>query len=476
MKKRNTAFLILLGLFAALLSACLFDSDDSALSSWLSDQGLPDSYDVQTLTVEGLEPENAKAFVGRTEFYASEAAVFGTQAGLTHDIVIDFDVLVKDSAFLDSLANADSAAGHVALFIDKDFYTSKYFPKDSLPYEETLQLEVEWILEKGKKKSFFDSVLKIPDSTWRLELQDWETENSADTTYDLTVSEKDSVLKLPMPLDLIEDIKSAGKIFRLQLRISAPESKRLYRVLGPKTLSIPTFYVRASSDTTYKPFSSFRMSEVVTFNDTCDDCLLLHGGVLDSIVVEYPTDKIMDALSDLYGDEFPFDEGNGVDVRQAVVLAQLMLPRDDSEGVSELGLPIQVVVASYVDSLGTEIRKMEEYKPNRTKIPETGHPNMVFYDGDSLALQVTFGVRDLINQAKDGRNLKIMVRLGRPVLQATDPVYQDYTVKDSVSGKIDTSYVFLPNHFDYARYDFGTSFSQPATLKLWLATKRGGKK
>ena len=83
---------------------------------------------------------------------------------------------------------------------------------------------------------------------------------------------------------------------------------------------------------------------------------------------------------------------------------------------------------------------------------------------------------DLINQAKDGRNLKIMVRLGRPVLQATDPVYQDYTVKDSVSGKIDTSYVFLPNHFDYARYDFGTSFSQPATLKLWLATKRGGKK
>ena len=46
-------------------------------------------------------------------------------------------------------------------------------------------------------------------------------------------------------------------------------------------------------------------------------------------------------------------------------------------------------------------------------------------------------------------------------------------VKDSVSGTKDTSYVFF-DHFDYARYDFGSTFSQPATLKLWLATKRGG--
>ena len=196
-------------------------------------------------------------------------------------------------------------------------------------------------------------------------------------------------------------------------------------------------------------------------------------GVFDSVVVEYPSDKILEALADFYGDDFPFKEGNGYDVRQAIVLAQLTFPRDDSEGYSELGLPIQVVVGSYIDSLGTEIRRMEEYKPNRKLIAESGHPNMVFYDGDSVSLQVTYGMRDLINQAKNGRNFKMMVRLGWPVLQATDSTYRNHVVKDSTTGKTDTSYVFL-DHFDYARYDFGKSFSQPATLKLWLATKRGG--
>jgi hypothetical protein len=111
---------------------------------------------------------------------------------------------------------------------------------------------------------------------------------------------------------------------------------------------------------------------------------------------------------------------------------------------------------------------MESYKPNRKEIVETGHPNMVFFEGDSLSLQVTYGMRDLINQAKDGRNFKMMVRLGWPVLQAKDSAYVDYITSDG-----DSSYVFF-NHFDYARYDFSTTFSQPASLKLWLATKRGG--
>ena len=477
-KKKNIAFLVLCGLCAALLTACLFDSDDSALSSWLGDQGLPDSYRVQTLTIDGLVPESATVNNGKTVFAIADRMVFGTQAGLTHDLVFDF--LVDDKKLFEQTARSDSVYAYVSAVSINSFYKANEFPADSLPYKETLSLKYKWILDNGKKNSFFDSIADITHETWQNGLEEWETEESAEMDYDVVISTKDSVFRFPIPEALVEKIKVAGPICHLQLRLSAPEAKHVYRMHGVYDASgnpnnnAPALHVYAVTDTTYdKLIVAFRVSNVITYNDECDGCLLAHGGVFDSVVVEYPSDKILEALADFYGDDFPFKEGNGYDVRQAIVLAQLTFPRDDSEGYSELGLPIQVVVGSYIDSLGTEIRRMEEYKPNRKLIAESGHPNMVFYDGDSVSLQVTYGMRDLINQAKNGRNFKMMVRLGWPVLQATDSTYRNHVVKDSTTGKTDTSYVFL-DHFDYARYDFGKSFSQPATLKLWLATKRGG--
>ena len=475
MKKKNIALMSFLAVWAIALTACLFESDDSALSSWLGDQGLPDSYKVQTLTIDGLTPVSAKAYQGNTVYSAYDRSVFGAQAGLTHDLV--FDIAFKDSAFLDSFSTADSAAAFIAFYVLKPFYLSDEFPTDSLPYEETLDLKVEWILDKGKGKNFVDSIGEISLSSWMEDLKEWKAGNSADTTIEISIDSKSALkklkdaplLRIDLPSALVEEMKSLESSCRLQLRLSAPEAKRIYRFYGTSDISYwPLLRMRTVSDSTFKDFTPFRISNVVTYNDTCDDCLLLHGGVLDSIVVEYPSDKILEALSDFYGDAFPFDEGDGNDVRQAVVLAQLNYARDDSEGFSELGLPVQVVVGSYLDSLGEEIRRMESYKPNRKEIVETGHRNMVFFEGDSLSLQVTYGMRDLINQAKDGRNFKMMVRLGWPVLQAKDSAYVDYITSDG-----DSSYVFF-SHFDYARYDFSTTFSQPASLKLWLATKRGG--
>lgn len=183
--------------------------------------------------------------------------------------------------------------------------------------------------------------------------------------------------------------------------------------------------------------------------------------------MEFPSKEIMEALAEFYGDDFPFAEGDGFDVRQAVVLAQLTFARDDSGSESELGLPVQVVVGSFIDSMGTELRKMENYKLNRPQVVESGHPNMVFFDGDSLSLQVTLGMRSFINQARNGDNFKMMLRLGFPVLQAKDSTYMNYETAEG-----DTSFVFL-GVFDYNRYDFTSMMNQPATLKLWLATKRG---
>ncbi len=46
-------------------------------------------------------------------------------------------------------------------------------------------------------------------------------------------------------------------------------------------------------------------------------------GLRESLIVELPKEKIMTALSEFYGDEFPFTEGDGMDVRQMVVLAEV---------------------------------------------------------------------------------------------------------------------------------------------------------
>ena len=464
MKKKRIVLLSFLAVCAVALSACLFDSDDTALNRWLADQGLPDSYRVQTLSVDGLLPVSANAYRGNTVLSAAEMPLFGTQAGISHDLV--FDVALKDSAFFAELSESDSAAAFIKLFIVRSFYSSKSFPSDSLPYEETLDLKLEWKLDVGKNKKFVDSIADIPDSTWRNDLKEWTADNSADTTYDISIGSSDTLVRIDLPTALLEDLKQVGPACHLQLRMSAPESKRAYRFYGTATNFLPELRVKTLSDTNFMRIPPFRMSEILTYNDTCDDCLLLHGGVFDSIVVEYPTEKILEALSDFYGDEFPFGEGDGYDVRQAVVLATMNFVRDDSEGIQELGLPIQVVVGSYLDSLGEEIRRMEKYKVDRKRVAESGHPNMVFFEGDSLSLQVTYGMRDFINQAKDGRNFKMMVRLGYPVVRATDSLYNTSVMDDS-------TFAFL-SYFDYARYDFGKTFSQPATLKLWLATKRGG--
>ena len=77
----------------------------------------------------------------------------------------------------------------------------------------------------------------------------------------------------------------------------------------------------------------------------------------------------------------------------------------------------------------------------------------------------------------------MMMRLDHSVLLDKDTVFSD---RASVGGdtlmlangdtvEIDngeTIFVTFP-YFDYARYDFTSIKNKPATLKLWLASKRG---
>jgi hypothetical protein len=462
-KKKLTLFLLFV---AFALSACIFDSDDTVMGTWISDRGIPSGYKVQSLSIGDLTPVSAEVFLDSAPSLANDRAVLGTAANISHDLVFDF--AFWDTLFFADLKKADSATAYLALSLLRPFYTSKSFPKDSLPLKEDLTLTVSWKLDKGPSKSFVDSVGKVSDASWLSSLKKWKPDASADTTISVSITAKDTVLRLNMPSDLIAALKKLSKACHLQLRLSAPEAARTYRFYGAGTNYYPKLWVNIPKVKSYNEFNPFRMSHILSNKESCTDCAVLHGGVYDSLVVEYEAAPIMKALSEFYGDEFPY-QGKGNDVRQTVVLAQMTFARDDSQGTSELGLPVQVVVGSYVDSAGKNVRQMEAYRLNKELIASEGHPNLVFYDGDSLTLQVTYGLRDLINRAQDGSTFKMMMRLGYPVLQAKDSTYSDHRTSSG-----DTSYVFF-SHFDHARYDFSSSMKQPSTLKLWLANKRGDK-
>lgn len=448
------------------MSSCYFESDDDGLKSWLSDQGMPSSYKMQTLSIENIKPVSAEVFLDTLPKSADVSALLGRRSGLVHDLMFDF-ALDIDSAYMAGFAKSDTSGAFLRVFWQQGLYKDKNFPKDSLPLKEELTVNVSWVLETCKDSKALDKLIDVKDSVWYENLMEWEPEESADTALSINMAKGDTSVLLEMPSAFVKSLKKMKKYARLQVRLSAAEADREYRFWGTGTSKPPILSIFSDSTSVVAQLP-FRMASIVKNDEECRECPILHGGVYDSLVVELPPEPILEALSEFYGDDFPYTKGDSNDVRQTVILAQLTMARDDSQGNNEFGLPIQVVVGSYVDSADTQVRRMESYRLNNEVILESGHQNLVFHDGDSLTVQLTAGLRDFINNASDGRNVKFMMRLGRPFLQEKDTAYVNYR---TAAG--DTSYVFM-DYFDYARYDFSTAVDNPMTLKLWLASKRGG--
>ncbi len=461
---KKSVFLFFFALLPSLaLVACLFDSSDDSLVSWLDDQGFPSNYKVETVSIDSLIPVSAAVGFDSTPRKQLYQGVLGNVSGMNHELVFDF--CFRDASFFSKFQNADSGAAFLALYLDSAFYAEAGVA-DSLPIGENLEINYTWILQKGAGADFLDSVGDIKDSIWLRELRGWKNVSSADTIYKVKVNDLDSAIRLDLPDSLVKVLMTIKDGARLQLRLSAPNSKRLYRIYGPSASATPFMRMRVTNST-FKNVWPFRMGLVSTREETCTDCLVLHGGVLESLVVDIPGEKILNALENLYGDEFPFTEGDSMDVRQAVVLARLTMGRNNSLDGSELGFPVQVVVASFVDSNGSEIQTTESYKLNKDYITEYGHPNLVFMEGDSLSLQMTYGVRSYINRASTGAKLRVVLRLGYSMLSPYDTLYYDHENSDG-----DSVYIFM-DYLTYSRYDFTQEMKSPMSLKLWLATKRG---
>ncbi|MCF0223404.1 MAG: hypothetical protein HUK20_03980 [Fibrobacter sp.] len=468
MNKKKLAFGSALIALCTLLAACIFDADESNLNGWLDDHGMPTSYKPQTLSINNIIPSSVQASLDTAPRYADDIALLGHSSNLTQDLVFDF-AFKADSGFIKNLQSSDSAKAFIALYWLRNFYNAKNTPSDILPIDEDLNVSVSWRLDASNDTKLLDSLTRVSDSSWHSTLLKWKETGSADTTFAMKlkqkdISKKDTLIQLQLPSALVDDLKKMKKAAHLQLRLSAPSANQVFRFYGDNTSNSPVLLIMADSSNFLNP-TPYRMANLIKNEEDCKDCPILHGGVNDSLVIELPTETIAKALSEFYNEDFPI---KGNDVRQTALHAEITMYRNDTQGESEFGLPIQVVVGSFIDSMGTSVRVMEGYKLNKSAIREIGHQNIIFHDGDSLTLQLTYGARDFLNRAGNGATMKFIMRLGPTFLQEKDTSYANY-----ITDKGDTCYKFF-GYYDYARYDFSESFKNPMTLKLWLASKREG--
>ena len=227
-KKIVFAFLLVL---ACVLTSCLFESSETGLESWMEEKGLPTSYLVQTVSIGDLKASSAEVFVDTLPRAANYRAVLGHASNMSHDMVFDF-FFEADTNFLKKYRSDDSAGAFLLMALEKEFYTDKAFPEDSLNVEENVNLRLSWVLAHGGKKSFKDSLNNVVDSLWYESLEDWSEVSVYDTTLKISLGQLDSALRLDMPEALVKDLKETERFTRLQLKLEAPEASRLYRFYG----------------------------------------------------------------------------------------------------------------------------------------------------------------------------------------------------------------------------------------------------
>jgi hypothetical protein len=218
------------------LVACLFDSSDVL---W-SPLDVSVFHRIKKWSRLPLMPHLFARWVYSTPRKQLYQGVLGNVSGMNHELVFDF--CFRDASFFSKFQNADSGAAFLALYLDSAFYAEAGVA-DSLPIGENLEINYTWILQKGAGADFLDSVGDIKDSIWLRELRGWKNVSSADTIYKVKVNDLDSAIRrfAGFAGEVLMTIKDGA---RLQLRLSAPNSKRLYRIYGPSASATPFMRMR----------------------------------------------------------------------------------------------------------------------------------------------------------------------------------------------------------------------------------------
>lgn len=471
MHKRSLLLALVLVPLIGLVS-CIFDSSGtSSYTSWLQDNGFPANYKVETLQIDAVPTVSSSVGFDSTPVKQLYRATLGNVPGTTQSLL--FDIAFRDSSFLaNARATGVEPTMSLRLRTDSIFYATHY--SGSYPLSDSLQVRYSWRLDAGHGSSFIDSVGEITDSVWLATWRDTAVPNdSADTAFTWSIAAALDSFDLPIPSKLAKAFVAVTDAQHLQLKIQLVGGNRMLRVrsLNWSTVSIPRFILNAGSLT--KNVYSFRLAQQTRLTeDACTSCLMLHGGIRESLVVEFDAAPIMDALRKHYGDDFPLND-SAMDVRQTVVMAQIAVPRSSSTDGSELGLPVPVFAYSLLDSLkgdGSYSQYTEGYKLDSADIATNGHPNLLYYPGDTLKLQISKALRHYINTAavQGQSSFRVVLRMGRPMLSPKDTYYYDHTDSDGNTVRI------FSDNAAFARYDFASVFAKgtPVRMKLWITSTR----
>ncbi|MDR2593674.1 MAG: hypothetical protein LBC87_02765 [Fibromonadaceae bacterium] len=272
---------------------------------------------------------------------------------------------------------------------DSIFYANFYEGK--IPEEQkNIKAKFYWLKEKETEH----------DTTW-LKLQK-EFSDSADVSIDWISGGTRDTFNLSLPEEFLELRATTADTLRLFTGIRLITNDVVLRIAPPITSDISGL-LRVAQKTRV---------------ESCGD-LCLHAGVRESLNVAFEVGK------------------DKIKANKTVVFAQLVLPKSSDTTGSELGSPVPMFVFN------------EEYRVDTASVKNDGHPNLVFWKGDTLKLQVTRNLRRYVPNT-----FAITLRLGNPMLDTNS-----------------LSFLF-PNVFSnrpaYASYNFNTAF-EGAKLRLWYA-------
>jgi len=159
--------------------------------------------------------------------------------------------------------------------------------------------------------------------------------------------------------------------------------------------------------------------------------------------VEREDFRLRAGIRDSFNIVINVDDKDKIKAGKTVVFAQLVLPKSSDTTGSELGHPVPVLVFN------------EEYRVDTAFVEAHGHPNLVFWQGDTLKLQVTRSLRSYVNAANLPDTLSFTLMLGNPILNPKSPSF--------------FSSANFSSRPAYASYDFSTAFEGKAKLRLWYA-------
>jgi len=269
--------------------------------------------------------------------------------------------------------------------------------------EKTNSLSSTWKLKADSifYADFYDG--KIPEEHKKIEARFYwlkEDKTEHDTTWlkfknKFTDSADISInsFKISLPEQFS---KLKADTLRLLAGIRLLTNNVVLRIAAPSTSNIPGL---------------LRVAQKTRFEQCGNLCL--HAGVRESLNFVFEMDK------------------NKIDSNKTIVFAQLVLPKSSDTTGSELGHPVPVYVYN------------ESYIVDSTFVKASGHPNLLFWESDTLKLQVT---RNMRNHAQD----TLTLRFGNPVLNPKSSVFS------------------TTSRPAYSRYDFSTAF-EGAKLRLWYA-------